>query len=298
MICDIIWEIKQERGDFMEFKNYDDPNEFIKDNEKFILEKEWLNNLMAGNYKDAVKEGLTEDWLLASVTDNGNTELIILLRKPWRMLMYSPTDNKSEELYRFAAENLYEIKPDLEGVNTEKEISQIFAKEFCKIAGKTPKVRFEMRILVLEKLTEPRLRDDVIFRKAEIKDKEILKEYRRIFTEEALNETLTEEDLEKKFERHFEMGSYVLEKDGKIVATAISNRHLTKGKSIGNVFTPKEERGKGYAYNIVYRLSKEFLDSGLEYCVLFTDDSNPISNHVYEKIGYERRADTTEILFV
>ena len=54
------------------------------------------------------------------------------------------------------------------------------------------------------------------------------------------------------FERHFEMGSYVLEKDGKIVATAISNRHLTKGKSIGNVFTPKEERGNGYAYNLVY----------------------------------------------
>ena len=91
---------------------------------------------------------------------------------------------------------------------------------------------------------------------------------------------------------------YDFEKDGKIVATASCNRHLTKGKSIGNVYTPKEERGKGYAYNLVYRISKEFLDSGLEYCVLFTDDSNPISNHVYEKIGYERRADTTEILFV
>ena len=54
----------------------------------------------------------------------------------------------------------------------------------------------------------------------------------------------------------------------------------------------------GYAFNLVYRISKEFLDSGLEYCVLFTDDSNPISNHVYEKIGYERRADTMEILFI
>ena len=282
----------------MEFKKYDDPNEFIKDNEKFILEKEWLNNLMAGNYKDAAVEGITEDWLLARVTEGEQTELIILLRKPWRMLMYSPTNNKSESLYRFAAEKIYEIAPDLEGVNTEKDISMLFANEFCKIAGKTPKVRFEMRILVLEKLKEGTLRDDVTFRKAEIKDKPILKEYRRIFSEEALHETLTEEDLDKKFEKHFEMGSYVLEKDGKIVATAVSNRHLSKGKSIGNVFTPKEERGNGYAYNIVYRLSKAFLDSGLEYCVLFTDDSNPISNHVYEKIGYERRADTTEILFV
>ena len=36
----------------MEFKKYDDPKEFVEENEKFILEKEWLNNLMAGNYKD------------------------------------------------------------------------------------------------------------------------------------------------------------------------------------------------------------------------------------------------------
>ena len=212
--------------------------------------------------------------------------------------MYSPTNNKSEELYRFAAEEIYKIDPTLEGVNTEKEISQIFAKEFCKVAGKTPKVRFEMRILVLDKIKETTLIDDVIFRKATMEDKETLLKYRRMFSEEALHETVSDEELEKKFQRHFSMGYYLLEKDGKIVATASSNRHLTKGKSIGNVYTPKEERGKGYAYNLVYRISKEFLDSGLEYCVLFTDDSNPISNHVYEKIGYERRADTTEILFV
>lgn len=282
----------------MEFKKYDDPNEFIKENENFILEKEWLNNLMAGNYKDAAVEGLNENWLLARVTEGEQTELIMLLRKPWRLLMYSPTNNKSEELYRFAAEEIYKIDPTLEGVNTEKEISQIFAKEFCKVAGKTPKVRFEMRILVLDKIKETTLIDDVIFRKATMEDKETLLKYRRMFSEEALHETVSDEELEKKFQRHFSMGYYLLEKDGKIVATASSNRHLTKGKSIGNVYTPKEERGKGYAYNLVYRISKEFLDSGLEYCVLFTDDSNPISNHVYEKIGYERRVDTTEILFV
>ena len=282
----------------MEFKKYENPNEFIEENEKFILEKEWLNNLMAGNYKEALNEDISQGWLLARVTEGDQTELVILLRNPWRMLMYSPTNNKSKELYRFAAEKLYEIDPDLEGINTEKEISQIFANEFCKIAGKEPKVRFEMRILVLEKLKEANLRMDVIFRKATIEDKEVLKDYRRRFSEEALNEIVSEEELEKKFERHFSMGYYLLEKDGKIVATASCNRHLTKGKSIGNVFTPKEERGNGYAYNLVYRISKEFLDSGLEYCVLFTDDSNPISNHVYEKIGYERRADTMEILFV
>lgn len=282
----------------MEFKKYDDPNEFVKDNEKFILEKEWLNNLMAGNYKDALKEDISEGWLLARVTEGEQTELIMLLRKPWKLLMYSPTNNKSEELYRFAAEEIYKVEPSLDGVNTETEVSQMFAKEFSRIVGKEPKVRFKMRILVLENLKEATLRDDVVFRKATEEDKEILNEYRRRFSEEALNENLSPEELEEIFYRNLERGSYVLEKDGKIVATAVTNRHLSKGKSVGSVFTPKEERGKGYAYNLVYRVSKELLDSGLEYCVLFTDDANPVSNHVYEKIGYEKRAETAEILFV
>ena len=73
---------------------------------------------------------------------------------------------------------------------------------------------------------------------------------------------------------------------------------LWEGKSVSGVYTPKEERCKGYAYNLIYRVSKEFLDGGAEYCVLFTDDSNPISNHVYEKIGYERKVDTIDIDFI
>ena len=78
----------------------------------------------------------------------------------------------------------------------------------------------------------------------------------------------------------------------------ISTRKLKKGKSVSGVFTPEEEYCKGYAYNLVYRVSKEFMDNGAEYWVLFTDDTNPISNHVYEKIGYKRMVDTSDIDFL
>jgi phosphoglycolate phosphatase-like HAD superfamily hydrolase len=63
----------------MEFKKYEDPKEFVRENEELILEKEWLNNLMVGNLDDAVNNGIDENWLLARVTDNERTELIILL---------------------------------------------------------------------------------------------------------------------------------------------------------------------------------------------------------------------------
>ena len=53
----------------MEFKKYDDPNEFVKENEELILKKESLNNLIVGNCKEAVKNGIDENWILARVTE-------------------------------------------------------------------------------------------------------------------------------------------------------------------------------------------------------------------------------------
>lgn len=281
----------------MDFKKYENPEEFVEENEKLILEKEWLNNLMVGNYKDAVKLGIDKNWLLARITNNGKTELIILLRRPWKLLLYSPTDNESDELYKFAAEEVYKVDKDIPGVNAENTIGKKFADFYCKVANKKYKLHLSMRILVLEKIANPMLRDDVVFRKADLKDKEILKEFTKEFHKEALHEEKSNEELEENFYKNLEKGYYILEKDGKIVSQTVSTRKLEKGKSVSGVFTPKEKRGKGYAYNLVYRVSKEFLDNGAEYCVLFTDDTNQISNHVYEKIGYERKIDCSEISF-
>jgi hypothetical protein len=94
----------------MEFKKYQDLKEFLKDNEELILEKEWLNNLMVGNYNDALEKEIDENWLFAKVTDGEKTELIMLLRKPWKLLLYSPTGNVKNELYKFAAEEVYKLE--------------------------------------------------------------------------------------------------------------------------------------------------------------------------------------------
>jgi len=58
------------------------------------------------------------------------------------------------------------------------------------------------------------------------------------------------------------------------------------GMRIGSVYTPPEYRGKGYASTNVAALSQYLLDSGRQFCYLFTDLANPISNSIYQKIGY------------
>ena len=282
----------------MEFIKYDNIKDFTDDNLDLLLEKEWLNNLMVGNCLDGLKNG-AEGWTLAKViNENNNTELIMLHRRPWNLLLYSPTNNEADKLYEFAAQEIYKIDNNLNGVNAEKILANKFAKYYSVLANKETKSNFEMRILLLEELTEPKLMDNVIFREAKREEEDLLLEFLRIFEEEALGEELDNDTLKERLNGYFEKGYYVLEVDGNIVSQAVIARDLIKGKTISEVFTPKEYRGKGYAYNLMYRISSKMLENGAEYCVLYTDDKNPISNHVYEKIGYIRQLDTEEIRFI
>jgi predicted GNAT family acetyltransferase len=63
------------------------------------------------------------------------------------------------------------------------------------------------------------------------------------------------------------------------------------------VYTPPAQRGKGYAANCTAAVSQLLLDAGWDYCALFTDLENPISNRVYEKIGYEAVCDYADYHF-
>lgn len=56
---------------------------------------------------------------------------------------------------------------------------------------------------------------------------------------------------------------------------------------INIVFTPEDQRGKGYASAVVAHLSQQLLEQGKKLCCLYADARNPVSNSIYRKIGYE-----------
>ena len=63
------------------------------------------------------------------------------------------------------------------------------------------------------------------------------------------------------------------------------------GIRIGPVYTPPERRGRGYAGALTAGVTRTLLDAGRRFCFLFTDLSNPTSNALYARIGYEPVAD-------
>ena len=69
------------------------------------------------------------------------------------------------------------------------------------------------------------------------------------------------------------------------------------GTRVGPVYTPPERRGHGYATSLVAELTAERLAAGHAFCFLFTDLSNPTSNAIYARIGYEPIADWDQWAF-
>lgn len=54
---------------------------------------------------------------------------------------------------------------------------------------------------------------------------------------------------------------------------------------VGFVYTPPGERGRGYASALVAALSADVLDAGHR-CILYTQLINPVSNAIYQRLGY------------
>ena len=83
--------------------------------------------------------------------------------------------------------------------------------------------------------------------------------------------------------------------DGQPVSMARRQRPFWGGWSIASVYTPPDLRGHGYAGAVVHTLSTQLLAEGSSYVALYTDAANPISNHLYARIGFVPCLDQTRL---
>ena len=74
---------------------------------------------------------------------------------------------------------------------------------------------------------------------------------------------------------------------GKVVSLA-SYSVLGEQAKISHVYTPIEERKKGYSKSLVYTLTEKILEQNL-IPLLYTNYNYSISNEMYKKLGYESK---------
>lgn len=90
---------------------------------------------------------------------------------------------------------------------------------------------------------------------------------------------------------------YVWAVEGRLVSMVAAGGETPNGIRIGPVYTPFEERGRGYGTALTAAVSQDQLDRGRRFCFLYTDLSNPTSNHIYQSIGYRPVRDVDQYRF-
>ncbi len=140
------------------------------------------------------------------------------------------------------------------------------------------------RIYVLEK--QPKYPDcEGQGRKYRPQDRDLFCDWFYHFSNEATpHETAPEKERIKKMFADIPVFFWVV--DGKPVSMASINRETKDGSNISFVFTPPELRGRGYAGSVTAYACENAFKEGKKICFLYTDLRNPISNKVYQKIGF------------
>lgn len=123
----------------------------------------------------------------------------------------------------------------------------------------------------------------LLLRNATEVDRALLLQWNQDFAIEVFGEPMTNAQY---IDNHIKQNTIYLWQDEVPVSFVCCAGSTPNGKRLGPVYTPKEYRKKGYATTCVADLSQKFLEMGCKSCFLFTDLANPISNHIYRKIGY------------
>lgn len=269
----------------MNIKIYGTPGEFLEDNKAFLQRFEAVCQLNLGNAQATKNEPCRPDLLFGRCEEEGRGVLLFGNLLPYNLCLNAiPGDFSALSAAVLLAEYLRREKIEVKGVNASKVLCNAFFSAY----GGSYRVRAGMDIMVLKELIEPPVVPGKL-RPAEEEDVSLITNWHRAFYREALHEE-PPEDVEDRVRAH--IGRHALfvwenpEREA-VSAAHICARELEHGASISGVYTPPEQRGKGYCQNTVAAICRKLLTEGKEYCTLFVDKANPVSNRVYEKIGFQ-----------
>ncbi|HST48169.1 GNAT family N-acetyltransferase [Jatrophihabitans sp.] len=102
------------------------------------------------------------------------------------------------------------------------------------------------------------------------------------------------------YRRRVELGLIWLWQDeqGSPVSMAARNVTVAGVSRIGPVYTPPASRRHGYGAAVTAACTCDALDGGARQVVLFTDQANPTSNGIYQRIGFRPLDDRLILRFV
>jgi len=172
----------------------------------------------------------------------------------------------------------------LPGVNAEQGDAEAFAAAWSRLTGATWREFRRSRLFRLEQLVAPDPSPPGAARVATAADRGLLESWLAAFRQELAD--LGGPGAGMIEDRISHGGLTLWEAGGAAVSLAGSTRPVEGVIRLGPVYTPPEQRGRGYGGAVTAAVSRAALDAGAAHVVLFTDLANPTSNALYRRLGY------------
>jgi predicted GNAT family acetyltransferase len=238
--------------------------------------------------------GEGDPWF-CSVSDGNGISALAWRTPPWPVgLAWHAGD--PEEAVSLLVEAVRNHWAEIPGVTGQREVTDPFAERWCKTCGTSIQSTMAQRIYRLDSVNNiPAVTGRV--RLATVADKDLVSGWAHAFWMEAgspARESIPERDVTPAIEKGL---IYLWEDTGKPVSMAAKGRPTERGMTVTMVYTPPELRRNGYATACVARVCREILNSGSDFCTLYTDLSNPTSNSIYMKIGFKPVCDSVQYTF-
>ncbi|MET9633402.1 GNAT family N-acetyltransferase [Lentzea sp. NPDC006480] len=223
--------------------------------------------------------------VLITFHDNGEVVGSLIRTPPWP---FQAADLPLEAV-DLAVRTINEVDPGAPGVTGPRERSAAFATA----TGENFTESLTTRLYRLGTLAPPTVEGSG--RMATEDDVELLGAWRGAFLREAVPEAPNEGVTEAmRSSLRLGNGHVLWEVDGTPVAWAAASLPHAGMTRVGPVYTPPEHRKRGYGAAVSAAVSRWALDQGAADVLLFADLTNPISNSIYQRIGYQPLDDWAE----
>ncbi|ANC20528.1 acetyltransferase [Bacillus cereus] len=254
----------------------------------FLEKNEQENNLILGVLQ------MVQQPIFMGVVKQEEEIAIVFLQTEEKKQIIVATSEMVEEAIVELAKKLVEVYPSVPGLIGNKKIVQRLAEEIAVLENKKTTIAMEQGIYELKQVKK-KWNGDGVFREINSDEISLIERWIYQFCEDVKLPTTKEEAEQTAHILITNHRLYGLEVDGKLVSVAAKTRPTKNNITVNFVYTPKEERKKGYASNCVSALSQRMLEEGYKTTTLYTDLANPTSNKIYQGIGYEQIAESVLI---
>ncbi len=281
----------------MEFNVFTQAQEFEDKAKPFLTENEDVYSLFYGVLQ-GIKADRYENPFLATIEVNDRIVALFQMTPPHPLNLIIIDETKMDDILTLAAHELSNRKLLIQSAVGVKPVVTAFSEKWQEATKCKARLLMDQGLYRLDQVDQSLEKSPGSWRYARKDEAPLLAHWFNAFEKDTGLKNSPLEVIEAKVNQFLDDEEvFFWEDQGKIVSMMKKARPSERGVTVSFVYTPPEERKKGYARTMVAAGSEELLKT-YDFCVLYTDMMNLTSNKIYQEIGYQKIADSIHVEFV